>query len=180
MAGLAITFCIAALTGLLLGVLMKIFTKPYIRDDLFSDAAFIEKDSKKHLQQTKIVKVRWCVFDNWGISTISDIKIKCLRIEYCRFSCSNSPPHHRSRLQDQAPPSSGPWNEDPYSWKRCCSLTFSAFFLHDAYPESLLWYRHRHSHLKASRHPWTSSRPPRNLASWLSGQGLPLLLLLHE
>ena len=58
MAGLGITFCIAALTGLLLGVLMKIFTKPYIRDDLFSDAAFIEKDSKKHLQQTKIVKVR--------------------------------------------------------------------------------------------------------------------------
>lgn len=57
MAGLAITFCIAGLTGLVLGALMKIFTTPYVREEMFNDDSFIERDAKKHLQQTKIVKV---------------------------------------------------------------------------------------------------------------------------
>jgi hypothetical protein len=56
--GLGITFGIAAISGLIIGGIMKIFSSPYVRDDLFSDNSFVEKDSKKMLQQTKIVKVQ--------------------------------------------------------------------------------------------------------------------------
>lgn len=56
--GIAITFGTAALSGLMIGGLMKIFSSPYVRDDLFNDNVFIEKDGKKVLQQTKIIKVQ--------------------------------------------------------------------------------------------------------------------------
>ena len=46
-AGLAITSCIAALFGLLIGLLMKIFTMTLERDDYFVDDVYIEKDLNK-------------------------------------------------------------------------------------------------------------------------------------
>jgi hypothetical protein len=53
-----LTLGIGALSGLLIGALMKIFNKPMEREDYFTDDVFFKKDGKKELQQTKIVKVR--------------------------------------------------------------------------------------------------------------------------
>ena len=57
LAGVAITIVIALLMGGLMGGIMKIFNSSMEREDYFSDDAFIKKDSKKELQQTKIIKV---------------------------------------------------------------------------------------------------------------------------
>ena len=57
MLGVAMTVIIGALSGLLIGLLMKIFNNPMERKDYFNDDAYVKKDSKKELQQTKIVKV---------------------------------------------------------------------------------------------------------------------------
>ena len=45
--GVFITVGLGAISGLLIGALMKIFNKPMERDDYFSDDAFFKKDGKK-------------------------------------------------------------------------------------------------------------------------------------
>jgi hypothetical protein len=56
LAGTGISLGLGALAGLLIGGISKIFNQPMERADYFSDDAFILKDSKRELQQTKIVK----------------------------------------------------------------------------------------------------------------------------
>ena len=57
MGAIGITVVIAAVMGLIIGVFIRIFTKPMERQDFFCDDAYILKDGKKELQQTKVVKV---------------------------------------------------------------------------------------------------------------------------